>query len=166
MARMASKLTFGTSIADWQERINVARMRQERAERVRKLMRRDNIPALLAARPDNTRYLTGLRGPEFMPQLWYVLFFAEHDPVVFEHAGWHRKMPRDAPWIRHWRVARSWLAGAPGPQATADEAKRFAVEIREELQAMGLAGEKVGLAGFDGLARQALSEAGIVTVDA
>ena len=166
MVRMASKLTFGTSIADWQERINVTRMRQERAERVRKLMRRDNIPALLAARPDNTRYLTGLRGPEFMPQLWYVLFFAEHDPVVFEHAGWHRQMPRDAPWIRHWRVARSWLAGAPGPQATADEAKRFAVEIREELQAMGLAGEKVGLAGFDGLARQALSEAGIVTVDA
>ena len=166
MVRMASKLTFGTSIADWQERIDVARMRAERAERARKLMREHDIPVLLAARADNTRYLTGLRGPEFMPQLWYVLFFAEHDPVVFEHAGWHSQMPRDAPWIRHWRLARCWLAGAPGPRATQNEAKRFAAEVREELQARGLAGEKLGVTGFDGLAQQALREAGIATVDA
>ena len=87
MVKMASKLSFGTAAADWQERINMARMREERAERTRKFMRKYGIPALLAARPDNTRYLTGIRGAEFMPQLWYVLFFAEHDPVVFAHAG-------------------------------------------------------------------------------
>ncbi|HWP29580.1 MAG TPA: hypothetical protein VNM50_08575, partial [Chloroflexota bacterium] len=76
MVRLAEELKFGAGIADWQERINVERMRQERAEKARRVLRQRNVPALLAARPENTRYLTGLRGPEFQPQLWYVLFFA------------------------------------------------------------------------------------------
>src|SRR3972149_6892163 len=154
MVRMASKLTFGTASADWQERINVIRMREERAERARKVMRKHGIPVILAARPDNTRYLTSLRGPEFMPQLWYALFFAEHDPVIFEHAGWHSQLPREVPWIKHWRVARSWLGGAPGAQATANETKQFAAEVRQELQERGLAGEKLGFVGLDGLGPQ------------
>ncbi len=166
MVRAAAKLTFGTTTSDWQERVNTARMRAERAERVRKLMRRDGLAVILAARPDNTRYLTGLRGAEFMPQLWYVLFFAEHDPVVFAHAGWHVQLPLDAPWIKQWRVARSWLAGAPGPEATQKEARLFAQEIRAELEARGLAKEKLGLVGFDGVAAAALAQAGITTVDA
>jgi Xaa-Pro aminopeptidase len=165
MVKMAAKLSFGTAAADWQERINVARMREERAERTRKFMRKYGIPALLAARPDNTRYLTGIRGAEFMPQLWYVLFFAEHDPVVFAHAGWHRQLPAQAPWIKHWRVARAWLAGIGGPEVVQEEAKIFADEIVEELKARGLAGEKLGLLAMDGVAQQALSAAGIKTVD-
>ncbi|MGD0023011.1 MAG: M24 family metallopeptidase [Xanthobacteraceae bacterium] len=165
MVKMASKLSFGTAAADWQERINVARMRDERAERTRKFMRKYGIPALLAARPDNTRYLTGIRGAEFMPQLWYVLFFAEHDPVVFAHAGWHRQLPAAAPWIKHWRVARAWLAGIGGPEVVREEGKIFADQIVEELKARGLLGEKLGLLAMDGVAQQALSAAGIKTVD-
>jgi len=165
MVTMAPKLTFGTATADWQERINVIRMREERAERARKVMRKYGIPALLATRTDNTRYLTGLRGPEFMPQLWYVLFFAEHDPVVFAHAGWHKQMPADAPWIKHWKVARSWLGGIGGPEVTQEEAKLFAADIHQELKERGLAGEKLGLLSMDGVARESLSALGINTVD-
>ncbi|HLC25826.1 MAG TPA: aminopeptidase P family N-terminal domain-containing protein, partial [bacterium] len=165
MVTMAPKLTFGTATADWQERINVIRMREERAERARKVMRKYGIPALLATRTDNTRYLTGLRGPEFMPQLWYVLFFAEHDPVVFAHAGWHKQMPADAPWIKHWKVARAWLGGIGGPEVTQEEAKLFAADIHKELKERGLAGEKLGLLSMDGVARESLNALGINTVD-
>ena len=165
MVTMASKLTFGPATSDWQERINVARMREERPERARKFMRKYGIPAVLATRPDNTRYLTGLRGPEFMPQLWYVLFFAEHDPVVFAHAGWDKQMPLDAPWIKHWRVARSWLGGIGGPEVTKEEGKLFAADIHRELKERGLAGEKLGLLAMDGVARESLNELGIKTVD-
>ena len=166
MVKMASKLTFGTATADWQERINVSRMREMRAERARQVMKKHGIPAILAARPDNTRYLTGLRGPEFMPQLWYVLFFAEQDPVVFAHAGWLRQMPPDAPWIKNWRLARSWLGTACGPEATAEEAKRFAADVHQELRQRGLAGEKIGIVGFDGVTWEALKGTGITLVDA
>ncbi|MBI4494491.1 MAG: aminopeptidase P family protein [Chloroflexi bacterium] len=164
MVRMAPELTFGTSIADWQERINVERMRQERAEKARQTLRQHNVPALLAARPENTRYLTGLRGPEFQPQLWYVLFFAEQDPVVFHHAGWIHMYPSQVPRIKHWRLARAWVSGC-GPEAAGEEARLFAEGVYRELEERGLAGEPLGVVGFDGRAQQALAARGIKTVD-
>jgi Xaa-Pro aminopeptidase len=167
MVRMAERLTFGTSIADWQERIDVERLRRERADKARQVLRRHSVPALLAARPENTRYLTGLRGPEFQSQLWYVLFFAEHEPVVFHHAGWLHYYPAQVPWIKHWRLARAWLSGGGGcgPEAAAEEAGLFADGIRDELHQRGLAGEPLGVVGFDGLARQSLAARGIEAVD-
>ncbi|MEE8608421.1 MAG: M24 family metallopeptidase [Nitrospiraceae bacterium] len=160
MVKLASKLTFGPAIADWQERINTERMRQYRAERARKIMRKNGIPVLLDASPVNVRYLTGLRGYNY-PMCRYVLFFAEHDPVMYEHDGWYHQMPDQAPWIKEWRPARAWLTGAPGLEACQDEAKQFAADIRQELQARGLLNEKVGLGGFDGVGREALTSAGI-----
>lgn len=165
MVRMASKLTFGTSIADWQERINVERMNRERAHRAREALRRHNVPAVLAARPENTRYLSGLRGPEFLPQLWYVLFFAEHDPVVFHHAGWIHMYPSQAPWIKHWRLARSWVNGGCGREAASEEARLFADGIYRELEERKLEREPLGVVGFDGVAQQALAAKGIKTVE-
>lgn len=162
---MAARLTFGTGIADWQERINVERMRRERAEKARRVLRARGTPALLAARPENTRYLTGLRGPEFNPQLWYVLFFAEGEPVVFHHAGWIHRYPSQAPWIKEWRLARAWLAGGPGAEAADAEAKRFAEEIHRELAARGVERERLAVVGFDGRAQSALREKGIATLD-
>lgn len=165
MVRMAPRLTFGPEPADWQERIDVPRMRKERAERARKIMRKYGIPALLAARGDNCRYLTGLVGPEFMPQLWYVLFFVEDDPVIFAHAGWPSQMADEAPWIKHWKMARAWLGGVCGPEALREETNIFATDIVAELKKRGLAGEKLGIIGFDGIAREALSQKGISVVD-
>ena len=160
MVKMAPKLTFGPLAADWQERINTERMRQERAERAKKIMRKNGIATLLEAVPAHTRYLTGLKGFDNM-SCRYVLFFAEHDPVMFEHDGYYHQMPDQAPWIKEWRPARSWLTGAPGLEASRDEAKKFAAEIHHELKTRGLLGEKLGFGGFDGIAREALMEAGI-----
>jgi Xaa-Pro aminopeptidase len=167
MVRMAEELKFGSGVADWQERINVERMRNERMEKARRAMRQQGVPALLAGRPENTRYLTGLRGPEFLPQLWYVLFFAEHDPVVFHHAGWIHMYPSQTPWIKHWRQARSWLTGGGGlgPEAAAEEAELFAEGIRAELAERGLANEPLALAGMDARAYHALGAKDIRTVD-
>jgi Xaa-Pro aminopeptidase len=140
-------------------------MREARAERARQVMRKHGIAVMLAAQGANCRYLTGLRGPEFMPQLWYVLFFAEDDPVVFAHAGWLPQMPDQAPWIRKWRMARSWLGGGAGPEATLEEAKLFAADIHDELRNHGKIGEKIAIVGFDGLSRQVLSELGFDLID-
>lgn len=160
MVHMAPKLTFGGQAADWQERINYPRMREYRMERARQMMRKYGIPALLEGGPTSIRYLTGTKGYE-NPQVRYTLFFAEHDPIVFEHAGWFQQIPDQAPWIKHWRIARAWLGGAPGNEACRDEAKIFAAEIHQELKERGLLGEPLGLGGFDATAREALVEAGI-----
>lgn len=163
MVKFAPKLTFGPEIADWQARINTERMRRYRAERAKTMMRKHGIPALLEAVPANIRYLTALRGYEY-PMVRYVLFFAEGEPVMYEHDGWYHQMPDQAPWIKEWRPARAWLTGAPGIEASQDEAKQFAADIRGDLQARGLLGEKLALGGFDGIGREALVAAGIKNI--
>jgi Xaa-Pro dipeptidase len=161
MPQLSPALTYGPAVADWQERINVDRLRTERAERMRAVMRQRGIPALLVSGAPNCRYLVGLRGAEFNPQLWYVLFFAEGDPIVFAHAGYITQLPTEAPWIREWRLARSWLSGICGPEAAAEEAEKFAAEIVAELAARGLAREPLGAVGIDDLGQRALRDKGV-----
>lgn len=163
--KYAEQLRHGINVGDWRQGIDVERLRSERQEKARKGLRDHGVAAFLAARPDNTRYLTGLRGPEFQPQLWYVLFPAEGDSVVFHHAGWLPVYPGEAPWIKEWRLARNWLSRGPGEEASRLEAERFAKEVKQELVAKGLQNEKLAVVGFDGLAQQALKDAGVTVVD-
>jgi Xaa-Pro dipeptidase len=163
MVRFAPRLTFGADTADWQERIHVDRMRRYRAERAQAIMKKHGIPAILEATGANVRYLTGTKGYDY-PMVRYVLFFAEGDYVLFEHDGWYHQMPDQAPWVKEWRPARAWLTGSPGAEACQDEAKQFAADIRKELEARGLLGEKLGLGGFDGYGREALVAAGIKNI--
>jgi alkylation response protein AidB-like acyl-CoA dehydrogenase len=117
MAQYASKLTFGPETADWQEWLNAERMRNQRVARAQMIMNKHGVAALLEANHLNIRYLTALRGFTY-PMCRYVLFFAEHAPVMYEHDGYFRQMPDQCPWIEEWRPAHSWLSGAPGPEAS------------------------------------------------
>src|SRR6059036_1716978 len=137
MVRFAPKLTFGPEVADWQERFNPDRMRRQRVERAQTLMRKHGIAAIVEANHQNIRYLTALKGFAY-PMCRFVLFFAEHDPVMYEHNGYYHMMPDQAPWIKEWRPARCWLTGACGLEASQDEAKQFAADINQELQSRGL----------------------------
>ncbi len=159
----SSRLTHGDLTADWQERFNVERMREYRVERARQTMRKHGVAALLEASPNYIRYLTGLVGYNH-PMVRYTLFFADHDPIMFEHDGWYHQMPDQAPWIKEWRPAQAWLVAAPGVEASRYQAKSFAAEIKSELEAKGLLGEKIGINGFDGFANEALREAGVTNL--
>ncbi|MBI4331142.1 MAG: aminopeptidase P family protein [Chloroflexi bacterium] len=159
MVKMAQKLMFGSTIADWQERINVVRLREERAARARKIMRKHGLPALLVWSKENVRYLTGLWASGGGNK--YILFFADHDPVIFEQAGWFRQMPDQAPWIKHWRLSQSWAGGVAGPEATREQAGKFAAGVFQELKERGLTGEKLGMVGVDGTGETALEKLGL-----
>ena len=163
--KYAEELRHGINVGDWRQGIDVERLRTERQEKARKGLRDHGVAAILAARPENTRYLTGLRGPEFQPQLWYVLLPAEGDSVVFHHAGWLPLYPTEAPWIKEWRLARAWLSRGPGEEVSRLEAERFAKEVKHELIAKGILNEKLAVVGFDGIAQQALRDAGVTIVD-
>ncbi len=166
MVKMASKLTFGTTRTDLREDINIPRMREERAARMRAILKREGIPAVLVTYEPNVRYLTGFSWAEFMTFLSYTLFFVEDDPVIFAHAGSYQQMPDQMPWIKHWRIARSWLSEIAGPEATREEVGLFAKEIRQELKNRGLDKEKLGIIGFDQVTRDGLRAAGLTVVEA
>jgi Xaa-Pro aminopeptidase len=158
---MSPALTYGPGLADWQERIDVDRLRRARAARMQRIMEQHGVVSLLVTGADNCRYVTGLRGPEYAPHVWYVLFFAESDPVVFGGAGYVTQ-PHESPWIREWRLARSWLGGICGPAAAAAEAEKFAGEVASVIAERGLKKEPLAVIGaFDELAQRALREQGL-----
>ena len=101
MVQYSPKLTFGPETADWQERLNPDRMRRQRVERMQMLMRKYGIATILEANHHNIRYLTALKGFAY-PMCRYVLFFAEQDPVMYEHDGYYHQMPDQCPWINEW----------------------------------------------------------------
>ena len=166
MVKMTPKLTFGPTLTDLREGVNVPRMREYRASRMKQMLKQQGIPAVLVSGEPNVRYLTGFSWSEFMPFVSYTLFFVEDDPVIFAHAGSYHQMPDQAPWIKHWRIGRSWLLGIAGPEAMREEVGLFAQEIREELQDRGLAGEKLGIISFDEVAREGLRGVGLTLVEA
>ena len=113
------------------------------------------------------RYATGYPGPGFLAQLYYCLFFVEHDAIIFDHAGHYQQIKDQIPWVKpeNFRIARAWLGGIPGPEATYEEALLFANEIKRELKERGLLGEKIGVAGLDGTSVEALNEVGLKTTN-
>lgn len=159
MVKMAPKLTFVG-----REGIDVTRMREERTARVRQVMKQRNIPALLVTNAPNVRFLTDLDWWEFQPRLCYCLFFAEHDTVLFGHAGAYQQMPDLMPWIKHWRIGRAWMDGIAGDAATREDAELWASEVREELGKRKLAGEPLGVVGYEGFAEEVLRSKGLKVV--
>ncbi|MCW2738321.1 MAG: hypothetical protein JWN97_2965 [Nocardioides sp.] len=155
------RLSYGPGVVDWQARIDPAELRRQRASRARTVMREHEVSAVLVSGAAYLRYLTGLTGPEFCPSLWYVLFPAEGEPVVFAHAGYDRTLRVEAPWVSEIRTARSWLRGIPGDGACKEEARLFAAEINTERTRLGIDSERLGIVGFDRYAREALTAAGV-----
>jgi len=164
---MQQLLSYGPAGIDWQERINFARMREERAAKVRTLMRKYNIPAMLLFSNENIRYTIGLRAIVFTAALRYVLFFAEGDPIIYEHADLPIHLRKNSPWLKpeNIRTAYTWMGGIVGPEATQSTVGKWAKAIKEDLRQRGLAGEALGIDILDPTGREALREAGIKTAD-
>lgn len=161
------KLAFGTGGTDWQERINFAKMRQERLAKGQAMMKKHGMAAALLTRSENIRYMTGVRGaPEFAPQLRYALVFGEHEPILYELGDALEHNRVHCSWIKpeNWRYSFCWLGGCCGPEATADVAKKWAEAIAQDLKAKGLHKEKFGVDAIDEAGRQALMKVGIETV--
>ena len=80
MVKFAEKLVFGTSKTDLREDINFTRMREERAERMRQVLRREKLAAVLVTHEPNVRYLTGFSWAEFMTYLFTPCFLPNTTP--------------------------------------------------------------------------------------
>jgi Xaa-Pro aminopeptidase len=167
MVTLSSKLTFGPGSVDWQERINQERLRSDRAERARTIMKKYGIPTLLVGGPSEVRYLTGVTGAAWDVQLFHTLFFVEHDPIIFHHGGDYQQAPDQVPWIKHFRIAHCyWMGGSIGEEGSRAEAKVFADQVLRDLKERHVEKEKVGIFGFDGYAQEALRNVGITLVNA
>jgi len=165
MAKFIVRPFGGPEAVDWAERINTARMREERLAKAQASLKKHGIAACLLMRPENMRYVTSTKAVNFIDQLRYSVAFAEHDPIVYELPPGN--LFGKCPWVKpeNLKLAILWADEACGPAAARERAQKFAQSIKQDLKEKGLEKEKLGIDKLDEPGQQALREAGIETVD-
>src|ERR1700689_2213097 len=141
--------TFGPNAVDWEERVDLARLRDERLARLRAQLERSDLGALLSFDFANIRYMTSTHiGTWAMDKLIrFALLTRGGEPVVWDFGSAARHHQLYNPWLDHTpgpatpEGARqpgagagiSTLRGAFHPDAgiAADVAGKVAAELRE-----------------------------------
>jgi len=166
--------TYGPSAVDWEERVDLARLRGERLARLRAQLGATDLGALLSFDFANIRYMTATHiGTWAMDKLIrFALLPRGGDPVVWDFGSAARHHQLYNPWLDHTaegarqtgaRAGISTLRGAFHPDAGI--AAGLAASVAAELREHGLAGEPVGVDMAEMPVLAALAAEGIRTVD-
>jgi Xaa-Pro aminopeptidase len=166
--------TFGMNSVDWERRIDVDQLRDDRLRRLREKLDASELGAVLAFDFTNIRYMTATHiGTWAIDKLIrFALLVRGGEPIVWDFGSAARHHQLYAPWLDHpsdgrnpsgARAGISTLRGAFHPDAgIADEVAR---KVRHELDLYGLAGEPVGVDVVEMPVLAALRDAGVTVVD-
>src|SRR6201992_4455912 len=93
--------TFGPNAVDWEERVDLARLRAERLARLRAQLDRSDLGALLSFDFANIRYMTATHiGTWAMDKLIrFALLPRGGEPVVWDFGSAGRAHQPDKPWV-------------------------------------------------------------------
>jgi Xaa-Pro dipeptidase len=160
--------TFGTNAVDWEQRIDLDGLRQERLARLRQSLDRSSLGALLAFDFANIRYMTATHiGTWAMDKLIrFAVLPRGGEPVVWDFGSAARHHQLYNPWLDGANRARagiSTLRGAFNPAAGI--AEEVARKVATELNEHGLSGEPVGVDLIEMPVLTALQAAGLQVVD-
>jgi Xaa-Pro aminopeptidase len=163
---MAQK-TFGLMAVDWEERINIDRLRQERLHRAKKLLAESHLGALLCFDMNNIRYITSTHiGTWAMDKLVrFCLLPQKDEPILWDFGSAARHHQMYCPWLGDGRsrAGISLLRGAMSPESR--RAEDVALKIRIALEERGLLNEPVGVDMLELPVLFALQKEGIKVVD-
>jgi Xaa-Pro dipeptidase len=166
--------TYGPNAVDWEERVDVDRLRTQRLARLKEALDRSELGALLSFDFHNIRYMTSTHiGTWAMDKLIrFALLPRGGEPVVWDFGSAARHHQLYNPWLDgrtddpeqgRARAGISTLRGAFNPDAGI--ADGVAAKIKRELEKYGLAGEPVGVDLVEVPVLTALEAAGLTVVD-
>ena len=166
--------TYGPNAVDWEQRVDLERLRRQRLARLRQQLEGSSLGALLTFDFHNIRYMTATHiGTWAMDKLIrFALLPRGGEPVVWDFGSAARHHQLYNPWLDgrpqdpesgRARAGISLLRGAFHPQAGI--AEELAGKIRRELDKHGLAGEPVGVDVVEMPVLAALQAAGLEVVD-
>jgi Xaa-Pro aminopeptidase len=181
--------SFGRMIVDWEQRVNVERMRRERLVKLKHELESSYVGALLAFDFSNIRYMTSTHiGTWAVDKLIrFALLTRNSDPICWDFGSAARHHQLHNPWLNettaeadadphapHHGAARprlesgaragiSTLRGAFHPSAGI--AEEVASKIKRELAKFGLLDEPLGVDVIELPILFALQSAGITVVD-
>jgi Xaa-Pro aminopeptidase len=158
--------SYGLMTVDWEERVNVERLRTERLARIKRVLKESDIGALLCFDMNNVRYITATHlGTWAMDKLArFTLLPRDDDPILWDFGSAARHHQLYCPWLGdRVRAGISTQRGAMLPAAGRAEA--VAHKIRVELEERGLMGQPVGIDAVELPVLFALQREGIEVVD-
>ena len=158
--------TFGLTGVDWEERVNLERLRQDRLARIKKLLKESELGALLCFDMNNSRYITATHiGTWAMDKLVrYSLLPQDDEPIMWDFGSAARHHQLYCPWLgERSRAGISTLRGATSPASGL--AQDVARKIRIELEERNLLKEPVGVDVIELPVLFALQAEGIKVVD-
>jgi Xaa-Pro aminopeptidase len=166
--------TYGPNAVDWEQRVDLDRLRTERLARLKASLDRSELGALLSFDFHNIRYMTSTHiGTWAMDKLIrFALLPRGGEPVIWDFGSAARHHQLYNPWLDgrpdqpeqgRARAGISTLRGAFNPGAGIAEG--VAAKIRRELEAHGLATEPVGVDVAELPVLAALAAAGVQVVD-
>jgi Xaa-Pro aminopeptidase len=158
--------TFGLMAVDWEERVNIERLRQDRLNRIKLALKKSELGALLCFDMNNIRYITATHiGTWAMDKLVRFSLLAQDDePILWDFGSAARHHQIYCPWLgERSRAGISTLRGAthPGSGLAEDVAKK----IKLELEKRKLHNEPVGVDVIEMPVLFALQAQGIKVVD-
>jgi len=159
--------TFGLMGVDWEERVNIERLRQERLARVKAALKKSELGALLCFDMNNIRYTTATHiGTWAMDKLVrFSLLPQDDEPIVWDFGSAARHHQIYCPWlgVERSRAGISTLRGATSPNSGL--AQDVARKIKRELEKRKLQNEPVGVDVIELPVLFALQAEGIKVVD-
>lgn len=163
--------TYGPNAVDWEERVDLARLRDERLARLKAALEQSELGAVLSFDFGNIRYMTATHiGTWAMDKLIrFALLVRGGEPVIWDFGSAARHHQLYNPWLSRGdapsgaRAGISTLRGAfhPGAGIAEEVARKVATELREH----DLAGAPLGVDVVEMPVLTALRAEGIDVVD-
>jgi Xaa-Pro aminopeptidase len=152
--------------ADWQQRVNFERLRQDRLRQAREQMMVHDLGALVLLAGANIRYVTGsYQGNwKYNINIRYAVLPRDGEPVLFETAGSDLECAKiDMPWMQgDIRPAMTWQ-WAEG--AVPHMSNRMVESVIEVLNEAGVRDERIGIDNVDLAILEAFQRKGLTMVN-
>ena len=158
--------TYGTMGVDWEQRIDFERLRVERLQRAKDLLKKSEMGALLCFDMNNVRYLTSTHIGTWAQDKAnrFVLLPQNDEPILWDFGSAARHHQLHCPWLgERSRSGISMLRGTMSPEH--GRAEDVAKKIRLELEMRGLHKEPVGIDIVELPVLFALQREGITVID-
>jgi Xaa-Pro aminopeptidase len=158
--------THGLNTVDWEDRVDVDRLRRERLARARDHLRASELGSLLCFDMNNVRYITATHiGTWAMDKVArFTLLPQDDEPILWDFGSAAKHHQLHCSWLgERSRAGISTLRGAMPPEAGRPE--DVARKVRVELEARGLHREPVGVDLVELPVLRALEAEGLTVVD-
>lgn len=141
--------TRGTMAVDWEERIDVQRLRSERKQRALDRLQDSDLGAILLLDDPNVRYVTGLAMTGGSGADHYTLLCADGSIIHWDTADHAANQRHNCPWLSDIRHACPGLGNVPRAAAS-DSARTFLIDKMAEtvwtaLEEYGYATDPIGI---------------------